>query len=314
MPTTIQIKSLADIESSIDELLRNPNEKFILEADEGLSFKITIRGGDWDGLINARIARYVIELQKAFERAQREVAPGAQERQLVKVHLQKGSAELIAKAADILKGLTTNMDGAQQQLVALVFIAVGFAGYTLNSILRHIREKQREANRAKLDGAAVEALSAPLERALQIIDPEKAVRSLAKSMRSEDTIKLPSERAPLSRDEINERFPRKPRVTPVAVMIDDNYKVASIALDTPRVLELERANVSFRAQLDAQLPEEDKESFVAEVKAALESGKPLKVALRINARVGEAKVVDALIVGIGQRPRKDAESLDDIFD
>nr|MBP8257101.1 hypothetical protein [Opitutaceae bacterium] len=310
MPTTLHLNSLRDIESAIDTLLADPDRRFTLEVAESLTLTIKVKGVDWDGFMDARIANYVVELQKTFERIRSEVNPEARERQLVKVQLKKGSAELIAKVADVVKNLTTNMSGTQQQVTVLVAIAVGFGCYSLIKYLEHIRKMQEEANRTRLNAAALQTLSENMTYTLQTIDPERPIRRLAKSMRSTDIIKIPSERAPLDRQEINERFPGKPRVTPVAVIIDDNYKVASIALDTPRVLGLERANISFKAQLDAELPDRDKESFVAEVKAALESGQSMKVPLRIDAKVNDTRVTEALIVGIGQQPRKGSESLD----
>jgi hypothetical protein len=321
MQEEILIQNLDDIQPAIERLLSDYNNELrpIIAADFTLSIKL--KGKTWDGLVDIRVANYVTELQRTLDRARRDIALDTTDKPLVKVLVKDGSTELEAKVADIIQNMLNNMTSQQQFIALLTLIGCGLGGWSLKKILDWLsaRQKANLEHQEKLaattqTGDAFKEMNETLRYTLERLDPEKPVRTLVKGMAEDDTIYLPATSQPLSRDEARARYPRKPRVTPIEVKIDDNYQVASVAVEHPIRLTLERGDLSFKAVLSNKLQPEDREAFVQKVKSVVENGGALRVALHIDASLNDKAVVAAVIVGIGKAPREDAEDITNYFD
>lgn len=309
MPTELQINSLADIDSAIDELLDHPDAGLVPVIDPDLILVIKLKGRSWDGLVDVRVARYVLELQAAIDRARREASPDQTDRPLIKVQVRDGSTDLAARALELFNNLVGTMTDTQKFVIALSVIGVVFGHYSLKAILAHFDTRQRRQLDSTQGTHTVDELNKTLRFAIEKIDAEKPVRTLIHGMQSADTITLPAQPAPLTKEEAKERYPRKPRVTPIDVVIDAEYHVESVALQQPVKLSLQIGDHEFRATLSPLLNTDDQAAFLAKVKTALETATSVRVPLQINAKVNDDGVIAAVIVGIGKVARTESKPL-----
>jgi hypothetical protein len=321
MATPLKISALEDLKPALAQLLDNPDEDFAPEISPDLFFTIKVNGKTWDGLIDARVAAYVTELQRAFDRTRRSIEPKETERRLVKVRIEDGSTDLVGKATDIFSDLVKNMPDNQKFIIALAFIGCAFLGWSLKQILSHIDQKEKERlalEKERLskqnDAAAIEALSGNLRFVLEKIDPEKPMRGLVTGMSPDDTITLPGETKAITREEAKGRYPRKARITPIDVFIDDTYHVASLDLEAPIQLTLEKENFRFNAEFAHALKAEDFEAFLSRVKEAMGKHTAMRVSLQIDARVNDRAVIHAVIVGVEKPARSESQDIYSLLD
>ena len=314
MPDELTISSINDLQPAIDRLLDNPEVEFCPVVTAGFAISITLKGKTWDGLVDVRVAKYVTELQAAHDRIRRECGIDASDRPLVKIRVKEGSTELVSEIAKITSDSLARMTSNQQFIILLTSLGVLFVGWSLKQVLAHLADRQKVKLEHESTTGTVRDLNSTLRLALEKIDPEKPTRTLVNRMQEDDSLILPAVTTPLTRDQAKARYPRKPRITPVDVLIDDNYDVDSVSLEVPVRLSLTRGDVSFRADFSAKLAPEDKGTFLQKIKSSIEVGGSTRVALQVNATIGERSITSAVIVGIGRAPRDGAEDVTTLLD
>lgn len=316
MPQEIVINTLDDIRPALDQVLAAGDEALSLEINPEITITIILDGKTWDGLIDVRVAKFVTELQATHDRMRKELDIDARDKPLVKVRIKDGSTELDARLYDLFAETLRNMTSTQQFIVVIGLMLMFGVGWSLNRFLTYLKDKHA-ADLARADGAEkaelVHALNQTVQHALEKIDGEKPLRRLVLGMEEGDKVQLPGTR-PLTKDEARSLYPRKPRVTPMDVLIDDNYRVEKVGMDIPYELTLSKGTLSFKAEFAHGLSAENTAVFLERVKNAMETLSPLRVALRIDARLNERGVMHAVIVGIGQPPREHSNDLDEFFE
>lgn len=309
MPIDLTIRTGADIETALAALIEQPTEQFHVTVDPSLGSTIVLRGPSWDGMVDVRVAKYVLELQWAFDRARKETEVIDGDKPLVKVKVSQGSTDLIPQIVDAFTTTLQNMDSAHKLIVLLSIIGTGAGVFTVRQILEFLRVRQDRQLEHENNTGTVRELNQTIQRAIEVIDAERPIRALVAGMKENDTIELPASTTPLTRDQARTRYPRKPRVRPLDLHIDDNYVVDSVVLEHPVKLVLSKGDVTFRAMFAASLDAADREEFLAKIKTTLETRSSTRVALHVNASVNDVSVTSAIIVKIGQAPRADAEDI-----
>jgi len=310
MPHEITITQISDLEPTLEALLDNIGETVLLHTTgDRLDISIKLKGESWDGCVDVRVARFVTELQKSVDRCRSQAGLDGDSQSLVKVQVKNGSTEIATDLFQLIKDLSANLSPAQTMVIALTLIGCGFLGWSLKVVLAHIESKHA----ATVDSEEKKELLGTLKLALNQLDPEKAPRTLISNMSKEDTIALQAYDHPLTREEAREKYPRKRRVTPSDLKIDDNYLIGSISLEGSVRLTLSRHEIEFKAELSESIPEADKDAFLVKVRAAIDTHSTLRMALHIDGRVGD-KIHSAKIVGIDKPPREGAISLEDLLD
>lgn len=316
MPQEIVINTLDDIRPALDQVLAAGDEAISLEVNPEITITIILDGKTWDGLIDVRVAKFVTELQGAHDRLHKELDIPGVDKPLVKVRIKDGSTELDARLYDLFAETLRNMTSNQQFIIVIGMMLMFGAGWSLRRVLAHIKDKHaadlaREESREKTE--LIHALNQTVQHALEKIDGEKPLRRLVLGMEEGDKVKLPG--APvLTKDEARALYRRKPRVTPMDVMIDDNYRVEKVGMDIPYELTLSKGAVNFKAEFANGLAAENTAAFLERVKNAMEALAPLRVPLRIDARLNDKGVMQAVIVGIGQSPREHSQDLAEFFE
>lgn len=96
----------------------------LIEFDKNLAVEIRICGSSWDGAIDYRGARFIIDLQDAVVKTASELLdnePSLQElrkKVTVKVKVVKGSSLFQINIGDALKAMVAAMSGTQLTLIA----------------------------------------------------------------------------------------------------------------------------------------------------------------------------------------------------
>lgn len=320
MPLTLNIASLDDIPRAVEALLDHPEDSSILEPGE-CRITIKLQGDSWDGLVDVRVARFVVEVQKAVDRFRRECGIEGAERPLVKVKVKDGSTDIEAELIQTLQNLVTNMSPNQTFIVALSIVAGLFGYWSVKSLFemldkRHQRalEKQGEDAAAQAKAKEIEVFNETIKFAITKIDPERPARTLISSMNERDQIQLPGAAESMNREQVKTIYPRKPRTNPIQLLIDDNYHVTALGLENPVKFTLSRGDTSFKADLGNKVSEDDKVAFLTKTKSAFDTGTQVRVALHIDAMVGDRGIHSATIVAIGHPPREGAVDVSSIFE
>jgi hypothetical protein len=293
--------------------IRASDQSRDLEADfdSALNIEIRLRGEEWDERIDARVARYIIDLQNALDLAQSRLLdrPVKQrERILVKARLKKSSTLIKVELSDFFRKITETMSGSQLVFTICFVALVAGLGYTATKIATIRSNMAAKAQDEQTKRALAEAANAVSLHAVELAKP---VRTIIREMRPGDTIELPDSEEPETRDEAIQRFPRARRTPLVTTYCDGEYAVRVIRLDPPVKVEISQGTREISAEL--VLPP-DKVQLFAKIVHQATDGQGTKMNLGVTIRhtdrtIREARIVDMDIAS----PRETSRSLEDVY-
>ncbi len=308
------------LRGTYEELLIKVTEKYLddsefvaIELSENLNFTITIKGDNWDGeYIDARIAEYVIELQRVLQKCIANnlgviTALRGKHKPLVKVKLRKGSAEIYVKFFEFIKPYIDRMTPTQQMILILVILGLLAGGWGLKRVLEYfssIDERDRTSDRDKRTLALLEK---SIEANKEALEP---IRMLITKMDEGDKIRFSDGNIELEYKDAKKMFPRKPKSEYSIAYVDNEYEVCDINLEE-KTIEVAKNGNKLRA--DLILNPEDLSAFYNSIKAQQQQS-PRELPcmdLNINIEFNAYRIKSASILGTGA-PRPGARSLDSL--
>ena len=306
------------LRGTYEELLIKVSEKYLentefvaVEFSENLNFTITIKGDSWDGeYIDARIAEYVIELQRVLQKCLANnlgviTALRGKHRPLVKVTLKKGSADIYVKLFDFFKPYIDKMTSTQQFILILVILGILAGGWTLTKVLNHLSAKDKLNKDSEKDKKILALLEKSIEANKDALEP---VRTLVTKMDEGDKIKFSDGNIELEYKDAKKMFPRKPKSEFSIAYVDDKYEICDINLEE-KTIEVSKDCNKLRA--DLALSSEDLNAFYSKIETQQQQSPNIlpSMDLNINVEFNAYRIKSAYILGTAS-PRPGAKSID----
>lgn len=283
-----------------------------------LSFSIKICGEGWDERIDARTARYIMDMQAACDELMEEcgLTKEPADRPLIKASINKGSTKIVADLISVVKGLNMALSPDQYFIVIISAIAAMVGTPVLLRLIDR-RSKERELTQHEITkrDAIAGLVNMAKESGLQTQQYEKPLRTLImKGIGENDVISLDGEKA--KAEEARQLFPRKERSTTSTSYADGEYLLHAInyTADDQPVLLLSRDGMEIKAYT-SQLSDDDANNlFMDIVTRQRTEALPISIELQINIHHTARKIKYGSVVGVGpQREGKEHKHLREII-
>jgi hypothetical protein len=283
------------------------------QIKDGLDCSIKIKGKSWDGLIDWRIARLVLDIQesvnKAFKEAGIDLSREESEIFAVKFKISKGCSLIEIQPGKAIQALLDKMTGTQKTALGIVLILAATAylshGQYLDYKAKLEAKTQDEATKRELMLLTKDVLA-------KIDEHEKPVRGLIAKLHDKDLVTIPSSDQELTKKQIKEEYPNKQRSKPETVYIDDTYIINSIKYpgDSVRII-IEKG--SQRIDCGVALSGDDLAALYNKAKEQHGEGEGFEMPLKITAKFTKGGgIKEAVIFGLGD-PRDGVIKLAQLF-
>lgn len=296
------VAGLYNKEISVEKV--NISSKFVCTVE--------VKGHNWDGYIDTRIANFVIELQKNFNKLYKKIyTEEALSKKInkvvkprIKIKVYEGSSLVEISTGDLLQELIKNMSGEQTLylfIILIVSMSVVFLGNkaisSFQDVRKHAKDEETKQEIARQFGKVLQherEINAPLI-------------SLAKSMLQDDRMVLKGKE--FSKDEAKKHFsvPEKSRLD--TYFIDDRYEI-SLAHLKNHGIRLEKAGKNIFASTKLLRNEARKELY-SHVEDAGANEKIPKIDLRVNVAVKDDSH-EAFVIELGPK-RGDSITLQELL-
>lgn len=280
------------------------------EITEGLDFEIKLKGNIWDGSIDFRIAKYILDLQKAIDTILKDadIPIDKNTRPIVKFRVEKGCSLIEVKISDAVKYIMENMSGKQKTFIAIVAILSTVGYFTTSKIIDY----QNKIAEQKTNQTIINSYDHAFQEVIKKIpDYEKPMRGLTNNLEKNDTIKSSVNGEKLTKTEIKKQYPGKSKFKAENVYIDGNYLITAIKLETGAIT-IEEGTHSYDCL--SSLTNQELTDLFNKVKNAYTQKKGFTLDLRISAKYfkGSNSLKNLVIYEIGS-PRKGAQSISSLL-
>jgi hypothetical protein len=283
-----------------------------IDFTDNFNFTIKIEGRNWDGLIDYRIANYIIDLQDSVKKLFKEASDiqseeflnYVQRNLIVKARVTEGCSEIFIEKFDkILTAFFKNMTGAQKTIaftVAAAALATSFCYSDYNETKFKTQEAQ---SHQEIVGQLIEhsdKLADVIERNEDLfLDMEKPVRNLVNKLDEKDIISLPVSQNKLTITEAKALYPRRPRLTVKTAYIDGSYDVLQIKTDKTGnvIFFLEKDGTPVKATLN--INDDEFTPLYNKIMTAHQNSQIPTVNIQLTAKYTSKKITSATIVGVG---------------
>ena len=311
----ITVNSWEDLFKTGVKIVTEQIEPDELEIKEDMVFKVRVRGHSWDGSIDYRGAKYILELQKAINDIYLSTVQGKRLRDLsklvtVKVKVVEGSSIFEIKLYEILKLMVGNMSSEQTTLIAIccIFSAAGYL--TIRKILDYKKAIITNAQQNQLTETAINKLTGALNKSIDVIqrkDLEAPNRKLIGRLEEDDTIQFHGQ-TEISVKEAKKLYPRKEKSALVGGHFDDKYIITMINLEKqPIQFHLKKGDFEFKAE--AELTNKDIEQIAKDLEISWKDKLDFILPLHVFIHYNNNGIFSASVQGTGD-PREDAEDID----
>lgn len=280
-----------------------------------LAVPLRICGPGWDGRIDTRVARYVIDLQSSSDDLLQDCGYdlGEKEKPKVRAGIKKGSSEIIPDLIDVAKFAIHNMT-PHDTFIVMVSGLAAISGLTLVSkLLAHRSETQTLNIHEETKRQMLDVITKQLDER-QLSDYEKPTRALiTKRTNSSDKLLLEGEHIDV--EEARKMFPRIKRSEKTTSYADGKYLLTKIDYSLGEMLlYLSQGEHEIKA-FTSQLSDEDQDRLFRDVAQRQKNESlPLHISLQLNVHHTARKFNHGSVIGIGApRPEKPHLSLSDIF-
>lgn len=311
------VKSLDDIFSAALQLSAGTISVDDIEFENDFTVIIRLRGEQWDGKVDYKIARFVLSLQQAVFNVFNESSPKRInfrsatediEKLRVKVDIENGSTELIVAFTELLKAI----QGLPSAVGSAVLISVGtlFGFYAIKNTIGGFHERakeiakidsERDVRLAELD--AQKRYAETVEKSLVIVSENtKATLELAKSLSEKDIIvvngrELSSQEA-IEAYYVHDKQDLQDEVSSLTFKIDEKFQVKAAFIEKQEVQISYRGAKSFKATT-RDMPQRDKEDLYKQFAEADMLAIAPTISLQVNILVADGVIAHAAIIKIG---------------
>lgn len=280
-----------------------------------LAIPLRICGPGWDGRIDTRVARYVIDLQSSADDLLQDCGYDIDIKGKPQVHasIKNGSTELVPDLIEVVKVALTNMT-PEQTFILLSSGLAAITGLTLISrILTHRSENQALSTHEETKRQMLDVISKQLDER-QMASYEKPTRSLVtRAASADDRLLLEGEKIDIT--EARKMFPRQKKSEQTTSYADGEYLLTKIDYSLGELLLFISQNGHEIKAFTSQLSEEDQDKLFQEIATRQKTeALPLPISLQLNVHHTTRKFKYGSVIGIGKpRQEKQQNSLADIF-
>jgi hypothetical protein len=291
------------------------------EISDSLNYTVKIFGNSWDGTIDCRIAKYILEVQKQIDNLYDElgIEIDKDQRVLVKFTINEGCTEAVVEIAKTLREIFTNMESSHKLYLATVlslsivgaFTVWQFKEYKSEQIkLKHDLEQSQLVSDKELkqQQQLIDIIGTISEKIPNYSSPNKV---LAVSMREGDEIKLSTQQVKFTKDDFKKQYPGKSKFKPESVYIDGKYLITAIILESGKII-IDHQGEKYDCL--SSLNEAESNELFSQVKAAHAAKKGFKLDMKITAKYykGTNEIRDLIIYEIGP-PRNGAKTIESLI-
>ncbi len=300
-----------------EDLIEGKTQIEDIEITDGLDFTIKLKGRIWDGAIDFRIAKYVVDFQKSVDAIVRNagIIVDKKTRPVVKFRVEEGCSVIEVKISEAVRHIVKNMTGGQITFVAVIAILSAVGYFTSSSVLEY-KAKMLEYKAKELvqqnSQAIIKNYAQAFDEVVQKIPTyEKPIRRLTSNLEKNDTIESSITGKELTRAEVKKAYPDKSRVKAENVYIDGNYLITAIKLETGAIT-IEEGNHKFDCQ--SSLTDEELTDLFNKVQQAYSQKRGFRLDLKITAKYfkGSNSLKNLVIYEIGP-PRKGAQAISSLL-
>lgn len=265
------------------------------------NFTITLKGELWNGeYIDARSAKYILELQKAFQQIlTREITLTqyrGKEKPLIKVRIKKGSLEYVIEVLKFFEPYLNKMNSTDLTIVIVVFILSALGAYSV----KKISETFESVKAKNSDKEISKKIADILERSIESSKiANETIRSLSNQMNKNDEASFSLTNKTYSSDEMKRMFPRRKPSMPLLSYADGVYEIANIDFEN-ETLDLIQNNDLVEAQII--MSSNDANKFYDEIKKEQSINKNVlpKMILQVDVMHNAYGIKNATVVGVGK--------------
>ena len=274
-----------------------------LELKADFDYTVTVKGKLWDQYIDWRLANFVIDMQKAVNKAfkQAEISLSKEEQigVTVKFKVSKGSSLVEIKFNELLQIAANHMTGGQITAVLIVSILVTGGYLTVKRILA--RQEAAEDEKTKRDLAKV------IEN---VATYEAPFRRLTHKLDNEDSVTISSRQEDFSKEDLKQEYPGRSKSKSKNVYLDGIYTIVAIKLDAGTITVEQGEH---RLECLSSLNQDEAEKLFSKVKDAHGAGKGFDLPLKITADFfqGSKQIKKPIIYEIGD-PRAGSTTINDL--
>lgn len=287
-----------------------------------LNLNVNIKGGNWGGIVDKPVAKFILEFDRAIRNQLRELGYDLPKSKhgVVAFEVKEGSMDawlqLSKEFVELFKAVPL-----ESQIALLTAILTGLGLVKLPSIVRAFMEARLEEVKGQNSVAAEKARGESTEKLLSQVEAVVAASrelqaplrsNLVGTMTENDVIQLPSTEEPLTKSQAKRELSKGTRSKVENYYIDHVYIVSSINMKkSPWEVGLEYGDVSFSAKLI--LSQKDADKLWSGFQEAHKKDRKIAPDLQVTARInGKQEIKSAEIVGIG-KPRSDSRKLSDLL-
>lgn len=305
-----KITSYEELLEFAENVLEGKSKIGTIEITDDLDYKIKLKGTIWDGSIDFRIAKYIIDIQKTIDSILKDadIPLDKNNRPIVKFRVEKGCSLIEVKISDAIKYIMENMSGGQKTFVAVIAILSTVGFFTTTKILEY-KEKvdQNQTNQVILqsyDKAFQEVIK-------KVPSYEKPMRGLTSNLEEKDTINNSLTGEELSQTEAKKQYPGKSKFKAQNVYIDGNYLITAIKLETGAITIEDGGN---HFDCLSSLTNQELKDLFDKVQTAYTQKQGFKLDLKITAKYfkGSNTLRDLVIYEIGA-PRSGSQTIDSLL-
>lgn len=305
-------------------LLRHAIEGYTDEIDishihltDDFNIKLTLKGDKWDGLIDYRIANYVLNVQKDILKIISDIIgqdinlrnyKNFDKNIIVRVQIEKGSTKLFVQLKEIYKTAIDKMNGTQALLL------LSLTGVLLTGTYNHKIYSDKVQSLAKIQKDE-KIQNEVLKIGQQAIDLAKrnnnSMNYIINQMEEGDTITLPNSQKKLSKSEAKDKA-EKETLRPIeqTFFVDDIYEITAINLEAQSIA-LRKHKKKFTASIKV-MPNDEKIKLHEKVTEADLAQTYAISELHVSAIIADKQIIEAYVTAIG--PKRDkAVALNDII-
>ena len=277
-----------------------------IKFSDDFNLLIKIKGDKWTGLVDYKIAHFVIKLQKdilniyneiygehiTFRSSREEV-----ENLAIKIKIKPGCTELLIKYAQILPNLAKKLTSKQALFILSLLIVCGFG--TVNNTAR-ISAEEAVATKVQDEETKRELIKLNSDLIKYTEKHQDAMRYLANQMDDKDSIILPDSTDELKRRDVMLMFQSELEQEKMQTFeVDDTYELTIINFESGMVT-LRKGKIKFQSSTEAL--SEEKKLYLHELAAKDDVKKVIpKINLQVSATIQNNKVINSFITGIGDK-------------
>lgn len=316
-----EVKSYEELLTFAEQCMLGETTLDELDIGQALDFKITIKGSQWDGSIDYRLAGYITKAQRALDDLVKELDLdlAKEDRPIIKFRINEGSLELLVKITEAAAKLFENMEGRHKAYVATVLIMAITGGFGYHEFLEYkdkqaarVHELQMEEKKNESAIKQQEMLVGVVEDLIVKIPAYQApARALVNMMDKDDTIESSIDNVTFSKKEIKKRYKTKSKFKAETVYIDDTYTITAIKIKAGKIT-IEKGSLTYDCQ--SSLSDIEADNLFSRVKSAHAKGEGFELELKITAEYfkGSNTLQNLIIYEIGPA-RNGAKSIDTLL-